>query len=381
MNPTPSIPKEYEGREQTYLKHLVLRQYLSSWVQKLARTGRPGEKTRLWYVDCFAGPWMANDQELKDTSIAIGLSILEDVLDSPNLNVETSAIFIEKKPQRYRQLDAFLRERKSRVNTNAFHGEFGDNVEKINSLVMEDPAFIFVDPTGWKGVDMGFVTPLLGYPRRDVLVNVMFNDVNRFKGDRREFLRSQMREFFGLDDSATLQGKNEKELMELYRTKLKEHSSSKHSLYIAIPHPTNERTWFYLVMAGSHPALVELYRSVEAKVVGEVAGGVRRDAKKRASDSPDQGEFDFGDPQSDHRYSTVNRAAMDLVPQEVEAILQERTKIQFRDLWPHLLERHPITLADLRKLIMKMRKDGHLRIEGIGERERTPKDNHWLHVQ
>ncbi len=378
MKITSLIPPEYRGREQTFLKHMVLREYLSSWVQKLGRTGRPGETVQLWYVDCFAGPWQAKGQQLEDTSIAIGLGALDEALESPGLNVAASAIFIERESGPFRQLKTFLLDRESKVTTLTLHGEFGDYVDEINSHVADDPAFIFIDPTGWKGVGMGFVVPLLQRARRDVLVNVMFNYVNRFKGDSREFLRTQMGEFFGLDDASGLKEKTELELMEIYRTKLKEHSGSKYSLYIAIPHSIRDRTWFYLVVAGSNPALVQLFRRVEAKVVGAVAGEVRGDAMRRASDARGQGAFHFGDRLPDHRYEKLNRAALEAVPAEIERMLGESNGIQFHDLWPHVLERHHITLAELGKLIVTMHMDGRLRVEGMKGNERTPKNRHWI---
>jgi three-Cys-motif partner protein len=85
------------------------------------------------------------------------------------------------------------------VATHPLNCEFGEAVPKIQQLVGSDPAFIFVDPTGWKGAAMKFIAPLVDRPRRDVLVNVMFNDVNRFKDDPRAFLRKQMEDFFGLE--------------------------------------------------------------------------------------------------------------------------------------------------------------------------------------
>ena len=72
-----AIPQEYEGREQTYLKHRVLTEYLAVWAHKRGSGGRFGP-TRLWYVDCFAGPWETVASDLNDTSVAIGLQALRD---------------------------------------------------------------------------------------------------------------------------------------------------------------------------------------------------------------------------------------------------------------------------------------------------------------
>ncbi len=61
-------PSLYKGREQTYIKHLVLRRYL----QKLAyKKGWHGGTIN--YVDGFAGPWQQASEELKDTSPFIAI--------------------------------------------------------------------------------------------------------------------------------------------------------------------------------------------------------------------------------------------------------------------------------------------------------------------
>jgi three-Cys-motif partner protein len=62
------MPSEYIGREHTWLKHRVLQLYLEAWAHKLGSVGRK-RNVRLWYVDCFAGPWHAQNEELHDTSM------------------------------------------------------------------------------------------------------------------------------------------------------------------------------------------------------------------------------------------------------------------------------------------------------------------------
>ncbi len=384
MSETSYIPPEYEGREQTFLKHQVLKQYLSSWVQKLARTYQHGRIVRLWYVDCFAGPWQAAGENLEDTSIAIGLRVLRvlrEVIESMDHKVRASAIFIEKDPKSFQELKRFLNDRDTLIDVHAFPGEFGSNVDRINELVHGDPAFIFIDPTGWKGVGMRFIAPLLDQPRRDVLINVMFNDLHRFKGDPRDFLREQMCEFFGIEDSAELRGMSEAELMSLYRHRVKELSGAKYCLDLAIPHPVQERTWFYLVVAGRHPALVKLFRSVEGKVAGEIAGEVRREAKRRASPAPGQSELNFGKIVSDYRYDKLKQEASESVPRHLRSILSQFREVPYGELWPGLLEQYHLTLSDLNKLIMEMHRNSDLVVTGLKPRERTPKDDYRIRLR
>lgn len=70
----PELPADYHGREQTWLKHRVLTEYLTAWAHKLGSVA--GHEVHLWYVDVFAGPWESQAADLADTSIAIGLRAL-----------------------------------------------------------------------------------------------------------------------------------------------------------------------------------------------------------------------------------------------------------------------------------------------------------------
>ena len=109
-------------------------------------------------------------------------------------------------------------------------------VTNLQAWLGSDAALIFVDPTGWKGAAMRFIAPLAkDQPRRDVLVNVMFDHINRFKDDPRAFLREQMREFFGLGDAELPEALAEEDLFALYRGKLKEICGLQHAADLAIP--------------------------------------------------------------------------------------------------------------------------------------------------
>lgn len=218
------VPFEYEGREQTYLKHRVLSNYLVAWAMKRGSAAR-FKKVRLWYVDCFAGPWQAQDENLTDTSVCIGLNALETAAETwqqQGAEVTLSAIFVETDDRAFERLSAYLTGRRGRVETFPLHSEFGNAVPEINRRIGNDAAFLFVDPTGWKGAGMRYIAPLAEVRGRDVLINVMFNHINRFKDDPRAFLREQLREFFGLGDSDVPTGLSEDALFELYRRQLRQ---------------------------------------------------------------------------------------------------------------------------------------------------------------
>lgn len=383
------IPEQYKGREQSYLKHRVLEEYLLAWGHKLGSLAQR-RRVRLCYVDGFAGPWQAKDADLADTSIAIGLGALEAAASTwrdKGFPIDVDAFFVEKDPRSFKDLQRFLQgraaERTKLVRAEAYPGEFGSQIDTLLRRIGSDPAFIFVDPTGWKGAAMGFIAPLLaGSQQRDVLVNVMFDHINRFKDDPRQFLRDQMREFFGLEDRDMPEALTEDQLFELYRSQLKAKCRVQHAADLAIPHPVVERTKFRLVVGGKNPAVLEVFRDVEKKVMGREAAEIREAAALRANEERTGQMSLLATPRTtDTRYESLHTRALDQAPRDVLALLTRRQKpVRFEELWPELLEAHHITKRELGQMIWGMSERGEIRIDNMRHRERSVKDEHILRV-
>ena len=374
-----NIPREYHGREQSYLKHQVLTEYLRLWGHKLGSLARKGP-VRLWYVDCFAGPWQQRDQDLRDTSIYIGLKSLEEAGETwrkQGHTIELGAIFVEKKKRAFEQLDVYLRARAGAVKTIPLRGEFGACVPDIRKHLGDDPAFVFVDPTGFKGVEMQHIKPLMQPRMRDVLVNVMFNHINRFKDDPREFLRKQMCAFFGLGDETLPPGLSEPELLKLYRQKLKDNCGIQYAADLAVPHPTRERTWFRLVIGGKHPKVLQVFRDVENQVMGERAARIRMGAKQRyQEDRSNQLSFGLhGDLPQGHWYERQNLDDRQVILQELMTRLPSTGSRPFALLWPALLEEHHLTYSELARLVADAARTNLLRIAPDRPRRRATQDD------
>ena len=70
------VPENYQHREQTYVKHQLLKTYL----ERLFMIIRLHQKN-IRYIDCFSGPWNEQNENLEDTSIAIVLDIMRKCRD------------------------------------------------------------------------------------------------------------------------------------------------------------------------------------------------------------------------------------------------------------------------------------------------------------
>ncbi len=383
VNSGIQIPVEYQGREQTFIKHRVLHLYIQSWAQKIASTARRfgSGKVRLWYVDCFSGPWKSVSQALEDTSIHIGLSAIQEAAEfwqARGFKIELGAIFVEKEKTAYARLKEYLTSRQDRfpVNIHAMEGEFGDKVDQIEALIKDDPAFLFVDPTGWKGAAMRFIAPLARKPRRDVMINVMYDYVNRFKDLDLNYVRQQMSDFFDSDVPGHL---NEEDLIGFYREQLRKACGVPYAADLTVQDPCRDRTKFRLVLGTHHEAALVLFRNVEKQVLGGEAPAIRTAAKEadRLDRTNQLALLPPCLPIVD-LYSEIQKTGFQKVEVQLAKILEEEGPQHFKTLRPRFLQECHISESDLKSLLWQWKSTGRLQLQGLEPRERSVQDEHIL---
>jgi three-Cys-motif partner protein len=371
-------PKAYHSCEQTYVKHRILKLYLDSWAQKLASRARR-HAISLWYIDCFAGPWHAAEGDYRDTSIYIALEALNAAASTwgrQGFGIEMHAVFVEKDAAAFSELRDLLPRAKGRVEVHPLHGAFGAHISTIQQLIGTDPAFLFVDPKGWKGAAMTYIAPLARRPERDVMINVMFDHINRFKDAPLAFIQAQMQEFFGHRLPPHL---TEEALMEAYRTQLKATCGLQFAADLIVPHPTQERTKFRLVVGGHDKAVIQLFRDVERKVVGTEAGEIRQEAKERSRLARTH-QLSLGLPPRLERtpYTSLRTQGLTEMRTLVHNILATHGTMRFDALWPMLLEACHLTLTDVKQELWKMKQRETILVGGVTPGDRTLKSHHTL---
>jgi hypothetical protein len=90
---------DYNGREQSYVKHVFLENYLNRLVHKTASS-----YTHIVYVDGFAGPWQSASELFEDTSFGIALNVLSSAKASwkkHGREVKMSAFLVERSAKAY----------------------------------------------------------------------------------------------------------------------------------------------------------------------------------------------------------------------------------------------------------------------------------------
>lgn len=261
----------YRGREQTEVKHHLLRTYLERLFMIIGQT-----QNVIRYVDCFSGPWNEQDERLQDTSIGISLEIMQKCrngLMDMGRNVNFKALFIEKNKRAFEKLEAFLSTSSPHgVITSACNGEFYDLRDHILDWCGEDDfTFFFIDPKGWKkAVEIPTLEPVLKRPNAEFLINFMYDFLLRTH--TQESFREDMMAIFGEVPDTTGMEPKEKEahLISRYRSQLKGIAPARggkpRTAHVPILYPLRDRTLYHLVYLTRHAKGITVFMEASEKL-------------------------------------------------------------------------------------------------------------------
>lgn len=228
------------------------------------------------YVDCFAGPWEEQGDDLEDTSIARSLNIIRkcrDGLSGMGKTVQFRALFVEQKNKSFHKLQDYLISRKSDgIDTHALNGSFHELVQDILSWCGPDGfVFFFVDPKGWKNaVELPTLTPLLRRPNSEFLINFMYDFLSRTVPQL--VFQDEMRSIFGIVPDGQDKSPEQREayLLTLYRDNLKQvlpaGDGQPRTACVKVLKPTRDRTLYHLVYLTRHPKGIVVFMEASEKL-------------------------------------------------------------------------------------------------------------------
>ncbi len=165
----------------TRAKHEILRRYLEAWTAILSL----GKFPTIAYVDGFAGPGAYAGGE--DGSPIIALNAALQHKDRIPAKTRLLFLFIEKDEDRadhLRELVAGMRLPES-FHTNIVSAAFEEGFRPHLDFYFKrgeplPPTFAFIDPFGWSQTPFELVKTILSFPSCEVLINFMYEEVNRF---------------------------------------------------------------------------------------------------------------------------------------------------------------------------------------------------------
>jgi three-Cys-motif partner protein len=185
---TGTIKPEYWGREQSLIKHAILKMYL----QPAARIIGMSQWKTFTFVDCCSGPWELATEDYSDSSFCTAVRELRsarEFLHGRGINdAEMRCLFLEKKPVPFAKLERFCGSITD-MEVKPLQGDFTEKISEILTFIREGKkpfTFFFIGPTGWKPVVLlNKIAPLLSCPSSEVLINFMTPFIKRFSGPQR----------------------------------------------------------------------------------------------------------------------------------------------------------------------------------------------------
>ena len=358
----------YAGREQTWVKHQILRKYLQRFAYIIGSNW-----DAVTYVDCFSGPWKVESDDFRDSSFSIALEELRKAradLASRNRRPKLRCLFLEKKKSSYQKLKRFAESVKENDEIVTLNSAVEDSIQEIVNFTKQGGfPFIFIDPTGWTGFGMDAITPLLKITPSEVLINFMTGDIRRFLESSDEATQESLIRLFG---SASFRSKvqgltgqdREDAAVAAYAEEIAKRGNFGYTSSAIVLRGETDRTRFHLIYATRHPKGLEVFKEAEKKAMDEMPP-IRAEAHKRKGTSS-QGEL--FEPEVLHGsvyYDQLREHHLAKAKEKVIRLLQAKRKTSYDDVWAIALQEPLVWESDLKKWIEEWGKKGLSSIEGL----------------
>lgn len=254
------IREEYQSREHALVKHSILEAYLERLFMIVGQTFDV-----IQYVDCYSGPWQTAGSD--DSSIGIAIKTMERCrIDLSRLRKSTRpavlmrALFVEKDKNAFSQLEKIIEEKKCDVSIDlhAWNKDFVESIPEVLEWSGNSFTFYFIDPLGYKSIGPQTLGPLLERKNTELMINFMYDFINRFYDESDsevlDFMRAIKGDLFGDDVAFNESDSREDRITGLYRKRLKEASlTPTWTARMRILDPRKERTKYSLIYLTHNP--------------------------------------------------------------------------------------------------------------------------------
>lgn len=365
--------EEYKGREQTYIKHFFLERYLERVAYNIGSFA-----SDFVYVDGFSGPWQSYDEALQDTSFMIAINKLRAVrsgLAKVGRSPQIRCLFIEKDPEPFSALKTAVQS-VTDIQAVPLQGSFEDLIPDISRFVGRRFALIFIDPTGWTGFGLRRIESLLRHCPGEVIVNFMFDYINRFLDTPSPELSPSFDELFGgpgWEDAIRATSRREQTIIDFYCARMRTIGGFNYVTSTRILNPTKDRTYYYLVYGTRHPKGLIEFRRVEENAMSEQER-VRLDAKESSRLQRTQQPLllpisELGissNPHETERIVRLRQAETSLL-----RLLDKYGRMSYDTVLATMLETPLVFESDVKSIIRRL-ENTYLCVEGLKPRQRVP---------
>lgn len=379
--------ENYIGREQAYVKHFLLGDYLEGWAHKVA-----SRWPQVAYVDGFSGPWQEAGESFEDTSFGIALRALTRAKaswQSLGRTVQMKAYLVEKDKRAYEKLQASIALFPD-IEIKTYPGSFIDHAPTIRRDIPHGAfAFMFIDPKGW-AIDMERIKPLLDRPNSEVVFNFMFEFINRAASMQSPALAASLDALIrepgwraALDErhpEINEADHRKSVLVDAFARTLGRLGGYRFVAETTVLRPTKDRPLYSLVYATRSERGLEVFRASQVKALARqdhVRGTAKMTALANASDQEEMFPS-FSEVAPNPSTNLLEREL-----KAAENFLLARLTLAaapsvWSEIWPELLERHMITRTQASAIANRLRIAGVIAFPDWRPRQRLPRDGDRL---
>lgn len=356
----------YSGREQTEAKHFILKHYLEELAFKVLNY------YDITYVDGFSGPWQSKTEDFSDSSFMIAISVLLDaqkkIFERTGIRRRIRCFFSENNPDSFSLLHAAVapyHRPDDGFEIETFSGEFVNAVPNIQHFIGGSFPLIFIDPTGWTGYPLDKIKPLFQRQKCEVLINFMYEFINRFANCEDEKIIESMSPILGgsgwrnrLDHNLSSGLAVEK----LFRETLKTTGNFSFVVSTKIEKATMKRTHFCITYATKSSNGLIAFRDIEYKALKAHAGNRANAMEKKREDVKRMSDLFAGHD------AIVQEASIDeiveqqkqLAAKELIAVLPQDGGLKFSAVVDRLLEAFMLRKNNVKDICVALAKSGEI---------------------
>lgn len=227
---------------------------------------------------------------------------------------------------------------------------------------------------------MDHISPILRHRPGEVMVNFMYDFINRFINSPDPKNEQSLDNFFGTTEWRTIRSATDRETasVELYKEQLRKTGAHTYATSTRILKPLSDRSYFHLVYATRNAKGIIKFRDVEKQAVKE-QDTVRATAQREhREERTGQTVMPFEPDQELSRTIKQERAQRLREAEERLYILTRAGPMPYEQLRPLVLELPLVWNSDLSNLLMREHNAGRITIQGLAPRQRTPKSGNII---
>lgn len=376
----------YAGREQTKAKHYILRRYLQALAFKVLRF------SDITYVDGFSGPWEAKTDNFADSSFMIAIAVLRDaqqlIFEQTGHRRRIRCFFSESNSTAFTQLAAAVtpfHKPEEHFEIRTFCGKFEDAVVDIESFIGNSFPLIFIDPTGWTGYPFEKIKRLFVRAKCEVLINFMYEFVNRFSYSDDEDIIASLDPILGgpgwrekLDKSLPRGLAVEK----LFRETLKSVGGFDFVVSTRIDKSTAERPHFFIAYGTKSGEGLKAFRETEFAALREHERS-RANARQRKREQQTRTGDMFAEYDAEVKEESIDELVNQLkamASKELMEMLKQRGEIQFARVVADILQGHMLRETNVKDICVDLAKAGVIE-NTWGTGNRKPRDENVIRLR